>query len=81
DFVKLRLDDIGIDHFFLILSKKVTNFDLDIQLYEYEGLTWGEYTHYEYLATLTRIGIKEYLSGIHKVVIAPFNYDGGEAYQ
>ncbi len=81
DFVKLRLDDIGIDHFFLILSKKVTNFDLDIQLYEYEGLTWGEYTHYEYLTTSTRIGIKEYLSGIHKVVIAPFNYDGGEAYQ
>nr|WP_234926187.1 right-handed parallel beta-helix repeat-containing protein [Borreliella valaisiana] len=81
DFVKLRLDDIGIDHFFLILSKKITNFDLDTKLYEYEGLTWGEYTHYEYLTTSTRIGIKDYLSGIHKVVIAPFNYDGEEAYQ
>ncbi len=39
DFVKLRLDNIGIDHFFLILSKKITNFDLDIKLYEYEGIT------------------------------------------
>ncbi|WP_215535711.1 hypothetical protein [Borreliella bavariensis] len=38
------------------------------------GLTWGEYTYYEYLTTSTRIGIKDYLSRIHKVVIAPFNY-------
>lgn len=43
--VKLRLDNIGIDHFFLMLFKKITNFDLDTKLYEYEGLTWGEYTH------------------------------------
>lgn len=77
DLVKLRLDNIGIDHFFFMLSKKITNFDLDTKLYEYEGLTWDEYTHYEYLTTLTRIGIKDYLSGIHKVVIAPFNYYGG----
>lgn len=81
DFVKLRLDNIGIDHFFLILSKKITNFDLDIKLYEYEGITWGDYTHYEYLTTLTKIGISDYLSGVHKVVIAPFNYDGPETYQ
>ncbi|PRQ97710.1 hypothetical protein CV693_05610 [Borreliella burgdorferi] len=38
------------------------------------GLTWGEYTYYEYLTTSTRIGIKDYLSKIHKVVIASFNY-------
>ncbi len=81
DFVKLRLDNIGIDHFFLILSKKITNFDLDIKLYEYEGITWGDYTHYEYLTTSTKIGISDYLSGVHKVVIAPFNYDGPETYQ
>lgn len=42
DFVKLRLENIGIDHFFLILSKKITNFDLDTKLYEYEGITLGE---------------------------------------
>ncbi|WP_417903285.1 right-handed parallel beta-helix repeat-containing protein [Borreliella burgdorferi] len=81
DFVKLRLENIGIDHFFLILSKKITNFDLDTKLYEYEGITWGDYTHYEYLTTSTKIGISDYLSGVHKVVIAPFNYDGPETYQ
>ncbi|WP_434792941.1 right-handed parallel beta-helix repeat-containing protein (plasmid) [Borreliella burgdorferi] len=81
DFVKLRLDNIGIDHFFLILSKKITNFDLDTKIYEYEGLTWGDYTHYEYLTTSTRIGISDYLSGIHKVVVAPFNYTGDEIFQ
>ncbi|WP_223147392.1 right-handed parallel beta-helix repeat-containing protein [Borreliella bavariensis] len=81
DFVKLRLENIGIDHFFLILSKKITNFDLGTKLYEYEGITWGDYTHYEYLTTSTKIGISDYLSGVHKVVIAPFNYDGPETYQ
>lgn len=81
DFVKLRLDNIGIDHFSLILSKKITNFDLDIKLYEYGGITWGDYTHYEYLMTSTKIGISDYLSGVHKVVMAPFNYDGPETYQ
>lgn len=81
DFVKLRLENIGIDHFFLILSKKITNFDLDTKLYEYEGITWGDYTHYEYLTTSTKIGISDYLSGVHKVVIAPFNYDGPKTYQ
>ncbi|XPC97974.1 right-handed parallel beta-helix repeat-containing protein (plasmid) [Borreliella japonica] len=81
DFVKLRLDNIGIDHFFLILSKKITNFDLDIKLYEYEGITWGDYTHYEYLTTSTKISVSDYLSGVNKVVIAPFNYDGTETFQ
>ncbi|WP_233709286.1 right-handed parallel beta-helix repeat-containing protein [Borreliella bavariensis] len=81
DFVKLRLDKIGIDHFFLILSKKITNFDLDIKLYEYEGITWGDYTHYEYLTTSTKISVSDYLSGVNKVVIAPFNYNGAETFQ
>lgn len=81
DFVKLRLDNIGIDHFFLILSKKITNFDLDIKLYEYEGITWGDYTHYEYLTTSTKISVSDYLSGVNKVVIAPFNYNGAETFQ
>ncbi|XPC86250.1 hypothetical protein QIA43_05005 (plasmid) [Borreliella andersonii] len=81
DSVKLRLYNIGIDHFPLILSKKITNFDLGTKLYEYEGLIWENYIHYKYLTTSTRIEINDYLSGVHKVVVEPFNYAEDEILQ
>ncbi|ATQ20394.1 right-handed parallel beta-helix repeat-containing protein (plasmid) [Borrelia miyamotoi] len=75
DFVRLRLEDVGVEHFFLILSKKVSKFDMDTRLYEYEGLTWGDYTHYDYLTTSQNIGAKDHVGAIRQVIVVPFNYD------
>ncbi|AHH13416.1 Hypothetical protein BHO_0121500 (plasmid) [Borrelia hermsii YBT] len=74
DFVRLKFEDFGVDHFFLILSKKISGFDMNIRLYEYEGLTWGDYTHYDYLTTSQHIGAKDHLGAIREVIVAPFNY-------
>ncbi|UPA17211.1 right-handed parallel beta-helix repeat-containing protein (plasmid) [Borrelia coriaceae] len=74
DFVHLKLEDFGVDHFFLILSKKISGFDMHTRLYEYEGITWGDYTHYDYLTTSTHIGSKDSLESIPEVIVAPFNY-------
>ncbi|AHH07164.1 Hypothetical protein BCD_1098 (plasmid) [Borrelia crocidurae DOU] len=74
DFVRLKFEDSGFEHFFLILSKKITGFHMNIRLYEYEGLTWGDYTHYDYLTTSQHIGAQSHLEAVSEVVVAPFNY-------
>ncbi|UPA11455.1 right-handed parallel beta-helix repeat-containing protein (plasmid) [Borrelia parkeri] len=74
DFVRLKFEDYDVDHFFLILSKKISGFDMNIRLYEYEGITWGDYTHYDYLTTSKYIGSRDNLEAIREVIVAPFNY-------
>ncbi|UGQ17927.1 ParA family protein [Borrelia sp. RT1S] len=65
DFVRLKLEDEELEHFFLILSKKYVRFDMQTRFFEYEGLTWGDYSHYDYLTTsnVARHSVYKVLSG------------------
>ncbi|WP_182117993.1 hypothetical protein [Borrelia sp. A-FGy1] len=50
DFVRLRIEEKELEHFFLILSKKISRFDMQRRFFEYEALTWGgDYSHYDYI--------------------------------
>ncbi|WKC58522.1 right-handed parallel beta-helix repeat-containing protein [Borrelia sp. P9F1] len=74
DFVRLKLEDEDLEHFFLILSKKIMRFDMHVRFFEYEGLTWGDYSHYDYLTTSQHIGAVSHKFFIKEVIIAPFNH-------
>ncbi|UGQ16709.1 right-handed parallel beta-helix repeat-containing protein [Borrelia sp. RT5S] len=75
DFVRLKLEDEELDHFFLILSKKYVRFDMQTRFFEYEGLTWGDYSHYDYLTTSKHIGAVDSKLFLREVIVAPFNHD------
>ncbi|WP_232535973.1 right-handed parallel beta-helix repeat-containing protein [Borrelia sp. A-FGy1] len=78
DFVRLRIEEEELEHFFLILSKKISRFDMQRRFFEYEALTWGDYSHYDYITTSAHIGLLDRTTSIYEVIVAPFNYEAEE---